>query len=124
MSWSMLAAEDGINGVLGWLGILHTELLKEVRNAGYRTVALPTLATGGIRMPPHMVAIAAVEAIHRDFVAHPADPLRLRIACFEAEHLRTFETIKTEMLDNFYRPEEVMDLLRSSLCERVIHTPH
>jgi len=106
------------NGIVNWMRELHSNLLQEVRRAGYRSVAMPTLATGGMGMPAHIVAIGAMEAIHLDLLNNPTDPVRIRIACFEAPHLFTVNTVKDQVLDNFYRPEEAFELLKASLVVR------
>ena len=55
---------------------LHTELLDVVRRAGLRRLAMPTLCTGGIGMPPDLVAEAIVcswiNDLHNQSSAGPA----------------------------------------------------
>jgi len=93
--------------LINFIGRLHGNLLRETREAGFRSVAMPTLCTGGMGIPPSIVATAAVLAVQRDFLASPADPLHVRVACFEAEHLPTFNMIKDEVLQCFFEPEKV-----------------
>ena len=45
------------------------------RAAGYRSVSMPTLCTGGIGIPVQFVAVAAVRSVYWDFCAHPTAPL-------------------------------------------------
>ena len=70
-----------------WLDRLHDDLLSLVRESGYRSLSMPTLCTGGIGVPVQFVAVAAIRSVYRDFIAHPQEPLRVRICCFEASHL-------------------------------------
>uniref|UniRef100_A0A7S1AGW8 Macro domain-containing protein n=1 Tax=Noctiluca scintillans TaxID=2966 RepID=A0A7S1AGW8_NOCSC len=99
--------ESRISAIIGYLDRLHSGLLRAVRAAGFRTLAMPTLCTGGIGMPAHLVAIAAVKAAQRDFCEHPNDPIWVRVACYEIEHIPAFNMIKEEVLRNFFVPEEV-----------------
>eukprot|EP00927_Polykrikos_kofoidii_P076430 TRINITY_DN73534_c0_g1_i1.p1 TRINITY_DN73534_c0_g1~~TRINITY_DN73534_c0_g1_i1.p1 ORF type:complete len:394 (-),score=38.90 TRINITY_DN73534_c0_g1_i1:181-1362(-) len=109
--------QNQIKGILGFLTTIHDNLLKVVREAGFRSLAMPTLCTGGIGMPVHLVAVACVRSIHRDFLEHPADPMRIRIACFETNHMPAFNTIKTEILEHFYKPDEARSIIMSALCD-------
>jgi len=102
-----------IESVFDYLDTLHSNLLSVVRENGMRSLAMPTLATGGMRLPVHLVAIAAVMAIHADFSAHPADPIHVRVACFDPDHIPAFNMIKEEILENFFEPEEVRDKLQA-----------
>merc|ERR1712232_1055956 len=77
---------------------VHGNLLRTVRNAGFRRLAMPTLCTGGVGMPVEFVAIAVLTTLQRDFFEHPSDPMRVRIACFEDDHVGVFQTVKAEML--------------------------
>merc|ERR1719265_2772578 len=97
---------------------LHMDLIKATRQGGYRSLAMPTLATGGQGIPPHIVAIGALQAIHSDILEHPSDPMRVRIACFEAHHIPTFNSVKDEVLLRFYQPDEAMEFLTSNLFLR------
>ncbi|CAK9077137.1 Isocitrate lyase [Durusdinium trenchii] len=114
-----------VAGSAGWLTRLHAALLHTVppgwRAAGYRSVSMPTLCTGGIGIPVQFVAVAAVRSVYWDFCAHPTDPMRVRLCCFELGHLRMAraagtegkqekceifgDAVKMEVLDHFYRPE-------------------
>jgi len=102
-----------VEPVLDYLDTLHYNLLEAVRGNGMRSLAMPTLATGGMRLPVHLVAIAAVMAIHADFCAHPADPLHVRVACFDPDHIPVFNMVKEEIFDNFFAPEDVKEKLQA-----------
>lgn len=54
------------SGLLDYVATLHRNLLMAVRQAGFRSVAMPTLCTGGVGMPPLLVALAAVKVVHQD----------------------------------------------------------
>eukprot|EP00747_Dinoflagellata_sp_TGD_P209523 gnl/TRDRNA2_/TRDRNA2_82912_c0_seq1.p1 gnl/TRDRNA2_/TRDRNA2_82912_c0~~gnl/TRDRNA2_/TRDRNA2_82912_c0_seq1.p1 ORF type:complete len:399 (+),score=45.40 gnl/TRDRNA2_/TRDRNA2_82912_c0_seq1:60-1256(+) len=108
-------ARSGARHVLAFLDELHNNLLRVVREAGHRSLVMPTLCTGGIGLPVHFVAISAVRAIHRDFCAHPSDTMRVRVACFEQSHIPSFNNIRDEVLNDFYRPDEQFEYLTSSL---------
>lgn len=103
--------EDRHTALMSWLDELHDSLLSAVRAAGHRTLAMPTLCTGGIGIPVQFVGVAVARSVYRDFLAHPADPLRVRICCFEPGHLHMVRAIKDEIVDNFYRPETAEDLV-------------
>lgn len=107
---------DRHTALMSWLNRLHDCLLVSVRDAGYRTLSMPTLCTGGIGIPIQFVAVAAVQSIYRDFCEHPSDPMRLRICCFEPSHLQMLRAVKDEVFDNFYRAEVTEDLV--SLLQR------
>eukprot|EP00913_Durusdinium_trenchii_P000050 g46.t1 len=94
--------------LMSWLTRLHAALLHTVRAAGYRSVSMPTLCTGGIGIPVQFVAVAAVRSVYWDFCAHPTDPMRVRLCCFELGHLRMARAVKMEVLDHFYRPEHIL----------------
>lgn len=118
----MSLAEDGtqeeqVAKLLAFLGKLHNNLLLAVRNAGLRSVAMPTLCTGGIGIPVKLVAIAAVRSIHQDFCNNPSDPLRVRVACFDRDHVNIMKLAKEQQLQHFYSLEEVdvPDLIRTLL---------
>jgi O-acetyl-ADP-ribose deacetylase (regulator of RNase III) len=81
---------------------LHTELLHVVRRAGLRRLAMPTLCTGGIGMPPDLVAEAIVRSWINDLHNHPQDPLFVRIACYEAEHILCMMVSKDEGRSQLY----------------------
>lgn len=106
---------DQLQGILAFLERLHGNLLRAVREAGFRSLAMPTLCTGGVGMPAHLVAIAALRAVHRDFCEHPSDPIRVRVACFEPEHVPAFNTIKDHVLEHFYMPELADSIIMTSL---------
>ncbi|CAJ1444671.1 unnamed protein product, partial [Effrenium voratum] len=99
------------DSLMAWLDRLHDALISKVREAGYRSLSMPTLCTGGVGIPVQFVAVAAARSVYRDFTAHPADPMRVRICCFEQGHLRIVRAIKEEVMDNFYRPEAAEDLV-------------
>ncbi|CAE7846665.1 unnamed protein product, partial [Symbiodinium sp. KB8] len=103
--------EDRHTALMSWLDELHDSLLSAVRAAGHRTLAMPTLCTGGIGIPVQFVGVAVARSVYRDFLAHPTDPLRVRICCFEPGHLHMVRAIKDEIVDNFYRPETAEDLV-------------
>ncbi|CAE8618565.1 unnamed protein product [Polarella glacialis] len=86
--------------------LLHGNLFQAVRDGGFRSPAMPALCTGEIGVPVHLVAIGALRALHRDFIKHPTDPIRVRVACFEAEHWYPFNNIKDEILEHFFLPEK------------------
>jgi len=104
-----------IENMLAFLEKVHENLLGTVREAGFRFLAMPTLCTGGMGMPVHLVALAALRVLHRDFCEHPEDPIRVRIACYETEHLTAFNIIKDEWLQHFYSPHLVRSVIMSSL---------
>lgn len=106
---------EHIESMLAFLGQIHENLLKTVREAGFRFLAMPTLCTGGMGMPVHLVAIAALRAVRRDFCEHPNDPIKVRVACYEIEHMSAFNTIKDELLQHFYSPAIAECILMSSL---------
>eukprot|EP00401_Gymnodinium_catenatum_P033808 CAMPEP_0117593672 /NCGR_PEP_ID=MMETSP0784-20121206/72767_1 /TAXON_ID=39447 /ORGANISM="" /LENGTH=76 /DNA_ID=CAMNT_0005395629 /DNA_START=48 /DNA_END=275 /DNA_ORIENTATION=+ len=76
---------------------------------------MPTLCTGGMGIPAHIVAVAAVRAAHLDFIEHPTDPIRVRVACFDPRHMRAFLTIKDDVLQHFFRPDEAERTVRAPL---------
>merc|ERR1712107_385013 len=92
-------------GIMGYLRTLHDNLVRAVREAGLRRLAMPTLCTGGVRMPPVLVAVAATRAVLDDFCQHPADPLRVRVACFERDHAPAFTEVKDEVIRHLFAPE-------------------
>jgi len=100
-SWSLSEAvhrEDAVERMCAldtFLDRLHSNLLRTVREAGFRSLAMPTLGTGGIGFPPDMVAWAVARATWRDFREHSADPVLVRIACYVREEVRIFEESKT-----------------------------
>ena len=81
-------------------------------------IAMPTLCTGGFRhfrMPASAVAIAALEALRKDFYEHPWDPLRIRVACFDPEHVTIFNAIRDELLEHFFTPDVFWNNLQASI---------
>ena len=62
--------------------------------SGARTLAMPTLCTGGQGMDPHDVADAIAAATLRRFRADPAQPLRVLVGCYEPEHRAAVEAAK------------------------------
>lgn len=117
--WTSLSGtrEEAVRSILGFLESMHDNLLKAVRDAGLRSLAMPTLCTGGMGMPAHLVAISAVQAVHKDFCEHPADPIRVRVACYEVDHIPAFNSIKDAVYEQFYMPQEFQSVLRLSLFE-------
>eukprot|EP00930_Biecheleria_cincta_P001433 TRINITY_DN102577_c0_g1_i1.p1 TRINITY_DN102577_c0_g1~~TRINITY_DN102577_c0_g1_i1.p1 ORF type:complete len:336 (+),score=51.21 TRINITY_DN102577_c0_g1_i1:148-1155(+) len=67
----------------------HRRLVCAVRRSGYRSVALPTLGTGGMGYPVSLVCAAVAKAVAEDFARHPSEPLRVRVCCFERHHFST-----------------------------------
>jgi len=106
---------ERIQSMLTFLEKVHENLLGAVREAGFRFLSMPTLCTGGMGMPAHLVAIAALRVVRRDFCEHPDDPIRVRVACYEMEHMTAFNTIKGEWLEHFYSPAVAESVLMSSL---------
>ncbi|CAE8637000.1 unnamed protein product [Polarella glacialis] len=118
--WGTLRREDSseqTQGILSWLTRLHGNLFQAVREGGFRSLAMPTLCTGGIGVPVHLVAIGALRALHRDFSKHPTDPIRVRVACFEAGHVYPFNNIKDEILANFFLPEKADEAITAALLD-------
>mmetsp|Transcript_30180 Transcript_30180/g.54866 ORF Transcript_30180/g.54866 Transcript_30180/m.54866 type:complete len:389 (+) Transcript_30180:65-1231(+) len=121
--WNSLSGtrEEAVGSILGFLETIHSNLLRVVREAGHRSLAMPTLCTGGMGMPAHLVAISAVKAIHKDYCDHAADPIRVRVACFEVDHIPAFNSIKDAIYEQFYMPSEIHSNLRSSLFDTENH---
>ena len=69
---------------------LHTNLFKAVRARGARSIAMPTLGTGGQGLHPESVAAGLGRALANDVLAHPGDLLRVRVACFDRSHAPIF----------------------------------
>merc|ERR1712217_793862 len=97
---------------------LHENLFKAVREGGFRSLAMPTLCTGGIGIPPPLVAVALFRALHQDYCLHPDDPLRVRVACFEPDQIPSLRTVKEEAFRHLFAPEmaerEVLSLFAPS----------
>lgn len=110
--------EKRIETILGFLTYLHGNLLAKVREEGCRSVVLPTLCTTGIGLPLYLVALGAVRAIRRDFWKNPTDPIKVRIACFEASHEQMLNTVKEFVLKGFYNPEETDQFIRDTLSPK------
>lgn len=117
--WGSLSGtrEEAVGSILRFLEAIHANLLKAVREAGHRSLAMPTLCTGGMGMPAHLVAISALKAIHKDYCDHAADPIRVRVACFEVDHIPAFNSIKDAIYEAFYKPDLIHSSLRSSLFD-------
>lgn len=113
--WHGVRPEDRSRRVLGFLGRIHSILFQAVRDSGCRTLAMPTLCTGGIGIPVQLVAIAAVCAVQADFCEHPADPLQVRVACYEEDHIPSFQVIKDTVMEHFFEPERTKRILTSVL---------
>jgi len=92
--------------MVAYVRTLHDNLVRVVREAGLRRLAMPTLCTGGVRLPPALVAVAAIRAVHEDFCQHPADALRVRVACFERGHAPAFEEVRDELIRHFFAPDK------------------
>lgn len=101
--------------MLRFLDCIHDTLLSKIRECGHRSLAMPTLCTGGIGLPPHIVALSALRAVHRDFCMHPTDTLEVRVCCFENEHKQIFQQVCDEVIDYFYMPDERDELLISAM---------
>ena len=69
---------------------LHTNLFKAVRARGARSIAMPTLGTGGQGLHPESVAAGLGRALANDALAHPGELLRVRICCFDRSHAPIF----------------------------------
>ena len=69
---------------------LHTNLFKAVRARGARSIAMPTLGTGGQGLHPESVAAGLGRALAEDVLAHPGELLRVRVACFDRSHAPIF----------------------------------
>jgi len=108
---TLLSEAERQTALITWLNRLHDCLISSVRDAGYRSLSMPTLCTGGIGIPIQFVAIAAARSIHRDFCAHPADPMRIRVCCFESVHLQILRAVKGEVMDSFYKGDVAEDLV-------------
>lgn len=103
--------------VVNFVANIHRDLFRAVRQAGFRSMAIPTLCTGGVGMPSGLVAVAALRAFHEDFVAHPADPIRLRIACFDPAHMRPFQHAKRQRVESFFVEDaDVMAMPMDLFC--------
>eukprot|EP00929_Paragymnodinium_shiwhaense_P095715 TRINITY_DN5699_c0_g1_i10.p1 TRINITY_DN5699_c0_g1~~TRINITY_DN5699_c0_g1_i10.p1 ORF type:complete len:397 (-),score=57.43 TRINITY_DN5699_c0_g1_i10:207-1397(-) len=96
---------------------LHETILKTVREAGHRSLAMPTLCTGGMNLPAHMVAFAAIRAIRRDFLDNASDPMRVRIACYERDHKRVCEIRKDIVLSAFFDDDESLEEAARSMMQ-------
>merc|ERR1739845_235713 len=77
---------------------LHRRLFAAVRGAGHRSLALPTLGTGGMGYPPEVVCKAAARAAAEDFAMHPSDAIRYRVCCFDRRHLPIMEACHSAAL--------------------------
>mmetsp|Transcript_42324 Transcript_42324/g.76780 ORF Transcript_42324/g.76780 Transcript_42324/m.76780 type:complete len:396 (+) Transcript_42324:67-1254(+) len=108
--------QDQARVIMSWLDEIHMNLLQEVRKAGLRSVAMPTLCTGGFGVPPHFVAIAAVRALRNDFFAHLDDPLQVQVSCFECTHIPVVETMRDEVYEKLYTPNCVDSLQEHALA--------
>eukprot|EP00747_Dinoflagellata_sp_TGD_P170005 gnl/TRDRNA2_/TRDRNA2_200439_c0_seq1.p1 gnl/TRDRNA2_/TRDRNA2_200439_c0~~gnl/TRDRNA2_/TRDRNA2_200439_c0_seq1.p1 ORF type:complete len:304 (-),score=47.07 gnl/TRDRNA2_/TRDRNA2_200439_c0_seq1:35-874(-) len=82
----MWQSEVTVDEATEFLISLHRRLLGEVRKAGCRRLAMPTLGTGGMGMHPRMVCKAVARACAEDLALNPNDPIFVRVACFEREH--------------------------------------
>ena len=69
---------------------LHKNLFKAVRARGARSIAMPTLGTGGQGLHPESVAAGLGRALANDALAHPGELLRVRICCFDRSHAPIF----------------------------------
>lgn len=107
---------DQVLSVVAYITRLHANLFRTVREGGFRSLALPTLATGGMGIPPPLVAVAAFRALHQDYCLHPDDPLRVRVACFDREEIQTFYTVKEEAFRHLFAPEQAERIVMSLLA--------
>jgi O-acetyl-ADP-ribose deacetylase (regulator of RNase III) len=94
--------EEQLSSILAFLGQLHSNLLRAVREAGLRSVAMPTLGTGGVGFPTELVATAIAWSIHEDFCKHPVDPLTVRVACWDHGDVPVLEHVKSQLIAGFY----------------------
>ncbi|CAK0840031.1 unnamed protein product, partial [Prorocentrum cordatum] len=96
---------------------VHRNLLGALRgdSGGFRTLATPTMFTGGMGVEVHLVAMGCVRSFWADLCENPADPIMMRVACFERGHAPVFNMMKEEWLKNFYRPEEADRMLLEAL---------
>jgi len=99
------AARDWVIRFLTFIEQLHRNLLWVVRSAGFRSLTMPPLCPEGLGIVAHLVAIGALQAFHRDFCEHPADPLQVRITCSETEQLREFNAVKDMVMEHLFDPE-------------------
>lgn len=98
----VVSSEERVQVAMDFLYSLHHNLFTEVRRAGVRTLAMPTLCTGGIGIPAHMVAAAALRAARQDFLAHPSDPMRVRVACYEEDHMPLFIVCRQDATETLF----------------------
>lgn len=96
--------EERLRSIMVFLNRIHTNLFTEVRKAGLRSIAMPALCTGGIGIPVEMVAFAAVQVARKDFLANPSDPIRVRVACYESEHMPSFLKNRDNIVRDLFAP--------------------
>lgn len=72
---------------LGALAQLHRRVFAAVRGAGFRSLVMPTLCTGGQGVPAEIVVKVLASVVAEDLIAHRGDPLKVRVACFDARHV-------------------------------------
>jgi O-acetyl-ADP-ribose deacetylase (regulator of RNase III) len=87
---------------------LHRKLISTTRDAGHRSLAMPTMGTGGMGYPASMVCRAAVQATVEDFCEHPADPLLVRVCCFEKSHFRAMNAELLSVKELLFQHSDVM----------------
>mmetsp|Transcript_170483 Transcript_170483/g.541570 ORF Transcript_170483/g.541570 Transcript_170483/m.541570 type:complete len:383 (+) Transcript_170483:118-1266(+) len=104
-----------VEGLVDYVTALHRNLLNAVREAGFRSLAMPTLCTGGIGLPIALVAIAVIRACHEDFLRHPSDFIRVRVACFDVSHALALEQMRDEVYIDFYQGPVVYQSLMQAL---------
>mmetsp|Transcript_43914 Transcript_43914/g.122133 ORF Transcript_43914/g.122133 Transcript_43914/m.122133 type:complete len:315 (-) Transcript_43914:135-1079(-) len=84
-----------------FLAELHGNLLRAVRVAGLRSLALPTLCTGGQGLDPRRVCTAAARSMLQDFCKHPAQQLRVVVCCFEPAHKDLMEGAWSKAVETY-----------------------
>lgn len=91
---------------------VHDNLLHEVRVAGLRSLAMPTLCTGGQGLDPRKVCKAAARAVLQDFCKYPTQPLRVVVCCFEMGHEDLMQKAWNEAVESYrQQPLRVSDCL-------------
>ena len=71
----------------------------------HRSLAMPTLGTGGIGLHAAHVCEGLALALADDVRAHPGALLRLRVACFEAAHATYANEAKGAVVDGLFEDE-------------------
>ena len=102
----MLWGRDAESAVSTISKRMHANLFAAMRAAGLRSVAMPTLGTGGQGYRAGRVCDGLAMAYAEDFRMHPHLPMRVRVACYEVSHLLHARAAKKRALDGLF---EVMD---------------